>query len=855
MNKLIIIDGYSLFFRAYYATAYKGEDTILRTSNGTPINAIFTLGKMILPLLKSLNNEDAICVALDTGKPTFRHELNKDYKANRNDTPESLIIQMPILREFLDSINVKHIEIEGFEADDVAGTLATMGKNEGYNVELYTSDKDYLQLVDENITLCLIKKSMADILKITPDNFYDIYNFNPCQLIDYKGLRGDPSDNLKGIPGIGEKTAIDLLSKYKSIEGIYDNIDELKGKMKENLLNFKNEGCFCKEMATIIRNVDVKSDISSLNYRGYKQQDALSFIKKYELKTFSNDLTKLKAETNEIEKYEDNFSNNPAVPAYFSKSFGFAIDFEDTNYHTSSIRGFALCSKEKQIYITEKDAMNDPNFKSILESEVSKISCYDFKAIKYALANKGIKIVNPALDVSIARYILNSNITADLYSTFIYFDKPINVELGNESIAVQTAKFSNELSETIFDQLEKIDGLELYKTMEMPLANVLCDMEMEGFPIHEESLEKLRIQFEDKRVELEKRIYELAGHEFNISSPNQVSVVLFDELHLSNDKNPSTSVTYLKHLIDKHEIVSLILEYRKYAKLISTYINGLENQIYPDGKIHSIFNQTVTTTGRLSSAEPNMQNISVRDDESKLIRTAFYYEDPKYAILSYDYSQIELRLLASMSKCNKLVESFNAGEDIHSATAKHVFGKEEITDNDRRRAKAVNFGIIYGISDYGLKEQIGSSMGEAKDIIDRFYHIYPEIRTFSDNLIKELEDKNYVTTLFNRRRYIDEINDSNFNTREFAKRAAMNAPIQGTAADLIKMCMIKISDLLKNYDTKLISQIHDELIFKLNLDEALELCPKIKDIMEHILDLDVELKVDGGYAKTWYEVK
>lgn len=856
MKKIIIIDGYSLFFRAYYATAYRGEDTILKTSNNTPINAIFTFGKMVLPLIKSLNENDSICVALDTGGKTFRHDIMPEYKGQRNETPESLIVQMPILREFLDALNISHVEMTGYEADDVAGSIAYFAKKEGYNVELYTSDKDYLQLVDANVNVCLIKKGMSDIQKITTDNFYETFNFYPNQLIDYKGLRGDSSDNLKGIPGIGEKTAIDLLNKYKSIEDIYDHIDELKGKMKDNLLEYKATGLLCKEMATIVQDLKLPRSTEGFIYEGYNVKDAISFINKYELKSLGNDLTKIKSVKQEFDaEHEINYEIVEHIPEFKSNCFGIAIDYVGTNYHLSTINGFALYLDRKSIYIKAENAFKDANFISLLSSSSSSICCYDYKEIKYQLNKLNIEISSPVIDLSIARYLLNSNIIADMASTFMFFKKQIDIEKDSIYTALQVAKYSYTLKNDVLEQLKTIDALELYTKMELPLAGVLSDIELEGFPLHKEELEKLRITMEEKKGNLEQEIYNKIGYKFNIASPSQVGKVLFEDLQLNDTKKPTTSVEYLKHISYKDPVIQLILDYRKYAKIISTYINGLENQIYEDGKIHCIYNQTLTTTGRLSSSEPNMQNISIRDDEAKMVRKAFYYKNNNYVILSYDYSQIELRLLAHMSKCKKLLQAFNNDEDIHTSTARNIFKDADITSNLRRKAKAVNFGIIYGISDYGLKEQIDCTMGEAKEIIKKFYEIYPEIHQYSNKLVKDLEENLYVSTLFNRRRYIEEINDSNYNKREFAKRAAMNAPIQGSAADLIKLAMIKIHDLLKSYDSKIICQIHDELIFKININEIDLLSTKISDIMENIVSLDVKLKVDGGYATSWYDIK
>ena len=858
MNKLIIIDGYSLLFRAYYATAYKGEDTIMRTSDGTPINAIFTFANMVLPIVNTLKTGDSICVCLDTGKKTYRHDILDSYKGNRPPCPESLIIQMPILREFLDCFNISHLEIDGFEADDVAGTIAYRFK-EFNDVQIYTSDKDYLQLVTENVSINLMKKGMKEIQNVNVNNFEELYQMKPDQIRDFKGLCGDSSDNLKGIPGVGEKTAITLINKFETLENIYNRIDEVKGKLKENLIANKEQGELCKRLATINKNIEFNLQNEDLLFNGFDAIKVQSFIKKYEMKSLLSKVKSVKEEVIQINKQIDlEYIEVEDLPKNNEKYLGFAAILENSkeNYHIAQPIGFALYYNNKNYYISLKNAAKSQYFSSMLEDEEIRKCVYSSKDIYYILERFNFKISNIYIDLMLASYLTDSNKSDDLEATFKFYKKDINLDVDPILIGCQIAKYSYELKEYALLLLENAKADHLYFDIELPLAKVLASMEFEGFPISKEVLENFKITYESEIERLKTEIYKYSTTEFNISSPQQVAKFLFEELGLKSNKKSSTSIDYLKYIVDEHPVVGLILEYRRYSKLLSTYVTGLLSNIHEDGKLHCIFNQGITTTGRLSSSEPNMQNITVRDSEGKEIRKAFFYKNSNlYKLLSFDYSQIELRVLASLSNCTKLIDAFNNGVDIHTLTAQQVFRTSEVTSSQRRQAKAVNFGIVYGISDYGLKEQLGVSLFEAKEIINRFYQAYPEIGEYLSNCVEFAEENGFAKTYFNRRRYLPQIYAKEYNTREFAKRAAMNAPIQGTAADIIKIVMVKISELLKDYDSKLILTIHDELIFKLNVNEADELVPSIKDIMENTIKMNVKFEVDGGVADNWYDIK
>lgn len=867
MNKAYIIDGNSLLFRAYYATAYGPNPSILRTKDGTPTNAIFAFANMLNKILSSLKENDVIFVGFDTGKKTFRHIEDKDYKANRKACPEELKAQMPIVRELLKSLNIFTYEKEGYEGDDLCGTFAKKAGEKGYQVIIYTSDKDYLQLIDKNITINILKTGMSNIEVMDEKTMPEKYGFAPLQIIDYKGLRGDSSDNLPGIPGVGDKTAVKLIQQYGSFENILANVDNIKGKVGEAIKANQELGKMSKRLAEIDIHVDMPFEVNDATYEGYDFDKINAFCNKYELKQFLNRLPNNLQKSNSLEfniEYEkiESLKSTDEI-----NEIGLALDIEKGNYNKAPLYGIALFMNGKNYYISIENVKNDEKLLNVLKDENIKKYCFDYKANKVALSHLDIELNGLYFDAQLAAYILDTSLNSDVDSIMRYFGMNVaseneeSISLFDNSNPLRSCKIayaSHKCASKAFAEIEKLGCLDLYKNVDLPLADVLSNMEIEGFPLNKEKLLEIGETFKTKVSEYKQIIYELAGEEFNIDSPKQVGEILFNKLGLKapNKKN-STSVEVLKDLASYHPIINNILQYRKYAKLYSTYVVGLTSQIYEDNKIHALFNQALTTTGRLSSSEPNLQNISVRDEEGKLIRKAFYYEDKEYSLLSLDYSQIELRILASLSNCEALKEVFRENKDIHASTAKRVFHKEEITPEERRKAKAVNFGIIYGISDWGLAEQIGSSNKEARAIINSFYEAYPEIGQYFQHISSEVNKNGYVTTLLGRRRYLREIHDSNYQVREFAHRAAMNAPIQGTAADLIKIAMIKVDKALKDnhLKTKMILQIHDELIFKVPNEEKETVYNLVKDIMEHALELDVKLEANGGFGRTWYDCK
>lgn len=861
MKKLIVIDGYSLLFRAYFATAYGGTDTIMRTKTGIPTNAIFAFANMINKILGQFKGEESIFVGFDSGAPCFRKEKYDKYKANRAPCPEELKQQMPIVREFLDALSLKRYEEKGFEGDDICGTVAKEASKEGYEVSIITSDRDFLQLVDDHISIDVIKRGLSDIQHVNKDNIVSLYGFTAPQLIDFKGLRGDSSDNLPGIPGVGEKTAQKLLSEYNDLENIIANADKIGGKVGNNIKTYQEQGRDCKYLATIKTDIKLPFKVSECKYEGYTFDEINKFCQKYELKAVLNRLpTKLKKGATAV---KIDYQKVDDIPTDI-KEMGIYLDLDNDNYHNAKINAIGVSTIKETYLIDVEKIKSATNLINLLKSEEVKKYVYDFKEIKVALHKIGLEINGLESDLLLAGYLLDSSLKNDVVSIMNYFNIDVGVKTGSLDLLAsgtdydfiaKCAYYVIYLKEKINSELTKVDALDLYHKIELPLSLVLSDMEIEGFPLDETELKKIGETFKEKLDAITKDIYNTVGFEFNIASPKQVADTLFNKLKLEGNKNNSTSVEVLEAMKEDHPVIKKILEHRKYAKLISTYVDALVNHIHEDGKIHAMFNQALTTTGRLSSSEPNLQNISVRDEEGRLIRKAFHYPNNEYQILSLDYSQIELRVLAALAKSKPLIEVFEADRDIHTETAKKTLKLDrEPNANERRKAKAVNFGIVYGISEFGLAEDLGISRLEAREIINNFYEAYPEVGEFLRDVVSSAEKNNYVKTYFNRRRYLREFHDQSYQVREFAKRAAMNAPIQGTAADIIKIAMINVAKMLKekHYKSQLVLQIHDELIFKVYKDEKDNLIKDITNVMESI-DFPIKLKVSIGLGDTWYE--
>jgi len=865
MAKITIIDGNSLLFRAYFATAFPGVE-IMRASDGTPTNAVFAFSNMINKIISDVKPGESLFVAFDAGKHNFRHDALETYKANRKPAPEDLVKQFPIVREYLKSMGIFQFEEEGFEGDDIAGTVAKLAAKNNYQVTVYTSDKDFLQLVDDKISVNLIRKGLSDVNIMTPQSVKETLGFEPLQIIDYKGLRGDTSDNLPGIPGIGEVTAVKLIQEYGNFDNIIANAENIKGKIGEAIKMHGDIGKISRDLAIIKTDIDLPFKLEDTEYLGYDFNTLNTFCQKYEFKQY---IAKVNKKWKKVDLANTNIEfSNVASFADFNKPefISIALDYEDEDYTNTEVYGMGLFFDDKCYYISLDNLLKDETLKAWLSDSTIGKYCYDYKAIKVALSNKNINIEGLTFDLMLATYLEDSSVKSSPQSVFSFHG--IDIESGQETLSlfsnenplktVKIAFFSYKLSAKVNSNLKEKMMYELFTDVEIPLCSVLAKMEIEGFPLNEKVLSEYGNQFKEKADTIAKEIYEMVGEEFNLSSPKQIGEILFNKIGLKSNKKMSTSVDVLNELKDDHPVVRKILEYRKYFKIVSTYTEGLKAHIHRDGKIHAKFNQSLTSTGRLSSSDPNLQNISVRDEEGKLIRKAFFYPENDYEILSLDYSQIELRVLASLSDCKPLIEMFKSGEDIHSATARLVFNLSgEVDSSLRRKAKTVNFGIVYGISDFGLADELEIPIYEARDLIKNFYDKFPEIDVYFKKIVADASANGFSSTLFGRRRYLPELNDANYQTREFAKRAAMNAPIQGTAADLIKKAMIEVDKRLaqSKLETKMVLQIHDELIFKVPTKEKEQVLSLVKDVMEHALTLSVPLEVDGGFGKSWYETK
>ena len=868
MKKLIVVDGNSLLFRAYYATSFTGN--IMRRKDGFPTNAIFGFSNMINKIISSLKDDDLLFVSFDTGKKTFRHQEMETYKAQRKPIDEDLKLQLPVARDLLKAMGVFYYELEGYEGDDLAGTIARIGSDANLEVQVYTSDKDYLQLINPNITINMIKKGLTDIHIMNEETLKEEMGITPDQIRDYKGLMGDPSDNIKGIPGVGEKTALKLIQTYGSLENIIEAMKNEKSKLAQKIIENQDLGRFCKHIATIDTNVPLPFSLDDLLYLGYDFNELSEFYTKYE---FYSLLKKLKPNDKKVIKKSSTTKKTLVFDKIYITSFDeikepittFVLETDNKNYHHANVNNIVFAGNES-IYIYDYSlAKKDQSFINFLLDESINKATFDSKETYVLLTKDNLLVKNITFDLLLASYLLDSSLENDPITVCAYFGHNIltsdEISLFGDNNTIYNLSFTvNQLVNEVTEQLKNENVYSLYKDIELPLALVLAKMEIEGFPLNKKVLREINEKYLVIMNELTDKINAMAECTINLASPKQVGDLLFNKLGLPSNKKHSTSIEVLNSIRHLHPIVDLIIEHRKYSKLISTYTTGLSEYIFDDGKIHALFNQALTTTGRLSSSEPNLQNISIRDEEGRYIRKAFFYEENDVVLLSLDYSQIELRLLAHMSNTKKLIDAFNNGQDVHSQTARQIFNipnDQEVTSSLRRKAKTVNFGIVYGISDWGLAEQLQCPVQEAKMIIDRFYLAYPTIKSFFSTLVEEATNNGYVKTLFNRKRYIPELNSDNYQLREFGRRACKNAPIQGTAADLIKMAMIKIdNELVKNnYKSKITLQIHDELILKVYKDELDEVYRLVKDTMENIYKFSVKLEVDGAYASTWYDCK
>ncbi|HLU20893.1 MAG TPA: DNA polymerase I [Bacillaceae bacterium] len=874
-KKLMLIDGNSIAYRAFFALP------LLNNDKGIHTNAVYGFTTMLMKMLEE-EKPTHILVAFDAGKTTFRHSTFKEYKGGRQKTPPELSEQFPFLRELLDAYGIKRYELENYEADDIIGTLATKAEKEGFDVQVVSGDKDLTQLSTDKITVSITKKGITDVEQYTPDHIQEKYGLTPEQIIDMKGLMGDQSDNIPGVPGVGEKTAIKLLKEFQSVENVLENIDKVSGKkLKEKLEEHKELAVMSKELATITKEAPVEVTVDELLYEGYDVAKLSAIFKEL---GFNSLLEKLEGaediaieEVNEIvfEKADEITENMLADES------ALYIEILEDNYQTGEIVGIGLSNENGNFYLPLEVAQQSEAFKNWAEDETKKKRVYDAKRSIVSLKLRGIHLRGIDFDLLLASYLLNPSESIEDFAGVAKRHQYTNVKTDeavygkgakrklaeeaelSEHLARKAAAIS-ELYEKVLQELDQNEQTELFYDLELPLALILAKIEYTGVKVDVERLETMKTELAGRLKEIEAKIYALAGEEFNINSPKQLGVILFEKMGLPAIKKTktgySTSADVLEKLEHEHEIIREILNYRQLGKLQSTYLEGLLKVVHKDtNKVHTRFNQALTSTGRLSSIDPNLQNIPIRLEEGRRIRQAFVPSEDNWVIFAADYSQIELRVLAHIANDENLQEAFTQDMDIHTKTAMDVFHveAEEVTGEMRRQAKAVNFGIVYGISDYGLSQNLGITRKEAGQFIDRYLESFPGVKNYMEDIVADARNKGYVETLLHRRRYIPEITSRNFNLRSFAERTAMNTPIQGSAADIIKKAMIDMAARLETegLQTRMLLQVHDELIFEAPEDEIEKLKEIVPDVMEHALKLSVPLKVEYSYGPTWYDAK
>ncbi len=875
-NKLLLIDGSSVAFRAFFALYHQIDR--FKSPTGLHTNAIYGFHLMLDHMMKRIEPTH-ILVAFDAGKTTFRTEMFADYKAGRAKTPDEFREQFPFIRQMLDAMGIKHYELSQYEADDIIGTLDKMAERTDipFDVTIVSGDKDLIQLTDENTVVEISKKGVAEFEEFTPAYLMEKMGITPTQFIDLKALMGDKSDNIPGVMKIGEKTGLKLLTEFGSLEGIYEHIDSMKAsKMKENLIADKEKAFLSRTLATIDTQAPIEIGLDDIVYQGPRIEELGQFYDDMGFKQLRAQLGTTNTQEEEVLDFQ---IVSEVSSAMFKKDQFFYFEILGENYHREEVVGLAWGDKDG-IYVGGPELLDSPVLKDFLEHQ--PIKTYDFKRGKVLLARKGIDLPPATFDSRLAKYLLSTvddnalTTIAHLYGqTSLIPDEAIYGKGAKLALPERDVFFPHlarkvqvllETEAPMLAKLEENQQSDLLFEMELPLANVLAKMEIAGIKVKVETLKAMQAENEVLIEQLTKEIYELAGQEFNINSPKQLGTVLFEDMGLPLEYTKktktgySTAVDVLERLAPIAPIVSKILDYRQITKLQSTYVIGLQDAILEDGKIHTRYVQDLTQTGRLSSTDPNLQNIPVRLEQGRLIRKAFVPSLENSVLLASDYSQIELRVLAHISQDQHLIEAFQQGADIHTSTAMRVFGiekAEDVTPNDRRNAKAVNFGVVYGISDFGLSNNLGISRKEAKNYIDTYFERFPGIKNYMENIVREARDKGYVETLYKRRRELPDINSRNFNVRNFAERTAINSPIQGSAADILKVAMINLDKALTDagLSTRMLLQVHDEIVLEVPMAELETVKAMVKETMESAIQLSVPLIADENEGETWYEAK
>ncbi|WP_419881896.1 DNA polymerase I [Peribacillus sp. B-H-3] len=874
-KKLVLIDGNSIAYRAFFALP------LLNNDKGIHTNSIYGFTMMLNRILQE-EKPTHLLVAFDAGKTTFRHASYKEYKGGRQKTPPELSEQFPLIRELLDSYKIARYELENYEADDIIGTLSLQAEQEGYEVKVISGDKDLTQLSSETTTVNITKKGITEIEEYTPSHIKEKYGLTPSQIVDMKGLMGDSSDNIPGIPGVGEKTALKLLHQFETVENLIQSIDEVSGaKLKEKIEEHKDLAVLSKELATITREAPIEITLEDTAYEGMDTGKVVALYKDLGFQTL---LDKMDAAVpgEEVEQEEINADTVTEITEdMLTEESALYIEILEDNYFHGEIIGMALSNEAGHFSFSADTAAASDVFKKWAEDDTKKKSVYDAKRSVVSLKLKGIELKGIDFDLFLASYILNPSESANgvsdivkvqngspLQSDEVFYGKGAKRAIpGEKELHVhiaRKAKAISELKDKMIHALQQNSQYELLTELELPLSLILADMEFQGIKVDVGRLRETGKELTGRLKAIEEKIFLAAGVAFNINSPKQLGVILFEKLGLPAIKKTktgySTSADVLEKLESKHEVVREILHYRQLGKLQSTYIEGLLKVAdEKTDKVHTRFNQALTQTGRLSSTDPNLQNIPIRLEEGRKIRQAFIPSEKDWIIFAADYSQIELRVLAHIAKDPGLIEAFRSDMDIHTKTAMDVFhvGKDEVTSNMRRQAKAVNFGIVYGISDYGLSQSLNITRKEAAQFIEQYLRSFPGVEEYMKESVADAKQAGYVTTLLQRRRYIPEITSRNFNLRSFAERTAMNTPIQGSAADIIKLAMINMSGRLKQekLQTRMLLQVHDELIFEAPREELDILLKIVPEEMERAIELDVPLKVDYAYGRTWFDAK
>ncbi|HEM3177056.1 TPA: DNA polymerase I [Streptococcus suis] len=875
-NKLLLIDGSSVAFRAFFALYHQIDR--FKSPTGLHTNAIYGFNLMLDHMMKRIEPTH-ILVAFDAGKTTFRTEMFADYKAGRAKTPDEFREQFPFIRQMLDAMGIKHYELSQYEADDIIGTLDKMAERTDipFDVTIVSGDKDLIQLTDENTVVEISKKGVAEFEEFTPAYLMEKMGITPTQFIDLKALMGDKSDNIPGVTKIGEKTGLKLLTEFGSLEGIYEHIDSMKAsKMKENLIADKEQAFLSRTLATIDTQAPIEIGLDDIVYQGPRIEELGQFYDDMGFKQLRAQLGTANTQEEEVLDFQ---IVSEVSSAMFKKDQFFYFEILGENYHREEVVGLAWGDKHG-IYVGGPELLDSPALKDFLEHQ--PIKTYDFKRGKVLLSRKGIDLSPATFDSRLAKYLLSTvddnalTTIAHLYGqTSLIPDEAIYGKGAKLALPERDVFFPHlarkvqvlmETEAPMLAKLEENQQSDLLFEMELPLANVLAKMEIAGIKVKVETLKAMQAENEVLIEQLTKEIYELAGQEFNINSPKQLGTILFEDMGLPLEYTKktktgySTAVDVLERLAPIAPVVSKILDYRQITKLQSTYVIGLQDAILEDGKIHTRYVQDLTQTGRLSSTDPNLQNIPVRLEQGRLIRKAFVPSLENSVLLASDYSQIELRVLAHISQDQHLIEAFQQGADIHTSTAMRVFGienAEDVTPNDRRNAKAVNFGVVYGISDFGLSNNLGITRKEAKAYIDTYFERFPGIKNYMETIVREARDKGYVETLYKRRRELPDINSRNFNVRNFAERTAINSPIQGSAADILKVAMINLDKALTEagLSTRMLLQVHDEIVLEVPMAELETVKAMVKETMESAIQLSVPLIADENEGETWYEAK